>query len=257
MTFSYLGCCSGIGMLEKACEAHGGVGTLMVDNDPFCQRILSLRYPDVPLFGDLFDLDEDTIREVIMGRREPERLKARVDMYEAGFSLEEVAEYFEISRQAVWEMFKNAGVEMRPQRVLSPQALARRDDQTTEPKPKITRPRSKNSEPKKRNRSYPSDENPFYRGGTKAHDKSQNLVEAAVLRGSLVRPTTCSECGLDPAPFENGRTAIQAHHDDYNKPLEVRWLCQPCHHRWHRFNEAIPFGGDAPESLVDVVVGGF
>lgn len=27
----------------------------------------------------------------------------------------------------------------------------------------------------------------------------------------------------------------QAHHDDYSKPLEVRWLC-PSHHKLHHLN---------------------
>lgn len=36
-----------------------------------------------------------------------------------------------------------------------------------------------------------------------------------------MRPETCSKC------YE-GET-IQAHHEDYTKPLEVDWLCPMCH----------------------------
>ncbi|HXB13064.1 MAG TPA: hypothetical protein VNZ45_13840, partial [Bacteroidia bacterium] len=38
----------------------------------------------------------------------------------------------------------------------------------------------------------------------------------------LVRATVCSKCG-------NDREEIEAHHEDYEKPLEITWLCVKCH----------------------------
>lgn len=34
----------------------------------------------------------------------------------------------------------------------------------------------------------------------------------------------------------------QAHHEDYNKPLEVRWLCLCCHQAYHSYLKAHPNG---------------
>lgn len=53
----------------------------------------------------------------------------------------------------------------------------------------------------------------------------------AVKRGELVRPAKCEQCDSS----EN----IEAHHDDYNKPLSVRWLCSKCHGFWHRHNTPV------------------
>jgi len=55
-------------------------------------------------------------------------------------------------------------------------------------------------------------------------------VEYAIKRGDLVKPTTCSACGYRATAARQ----IHAHHPDYSKPLEVVWLCQPCHGRAHR-----------------------
>lgn len=53
--------------------------------------------------------------------------------------------------------------------------------------------------------------------------KAHQVTKQAVKKGLLVRQS-CEVCGATPA---------QAHHDDYRKPLAVRWLCQKCHAQHH------------------------
>jgi hypothetical protein len=54
--------------------------------------------------------------------------------------------------------------------------------------------------------------------------RCHNAVARAIRAGKLVRGP-CEECGTT----DN----VHAHHDDYSKPLEVRWLCAPCHGYTH------------------------
>jgi hypothetical protein len=58
-----------------------------------------------------------------------------------------------------------------------------------------------------------------------AHQMTSNAIRG----GRLVRPDTCSACGKHCKP--------EAHHDEYSKPLEVRWLCRSCHCRHHRLEQ--------------------
>jgi hypothetical protein len=51
------------------------------------------------------------------------------------------------------------------------------------------------------------------------------LVHAARLRGEL-RHTTCVRCGV--------YDGVVGHHADYEKPMQVVWLCRHCHPRWHK-----------------------
>jgi hypothetical protein len=55
--------------------------------------------------------------------------------------------------------------------------------------------------------------------------RRRNPVERArsvqLKAGRLVKPESCEACGAE-GPLEG-------HHDDYSKPLVIRWLCTTCH----------------------------
>lgn len=55
---------------------------------------------------------------------------------------------------------------------------------------------------------------------------ARNLVYKHIMRGKMIRGSKCESCGMEEGKME-------AHHDDYNKPLEVRWLCKICHRHEH------------------------
>jgi predicted DNA-binding protein YlxM (UPF0122 family) len=124
-----------------------------------------------------------------------------VRMYQDGLSIGDVAKVHGISRQAMWDILIRRNVRMRPQLRWG-------------------------------------QENHFFRG-TKAFDPAQNKMEKAIARGRVKRPEACEMCGNKPPKKKNGASQVEAHHPDYNKPLEVMWLCQRCHHKWHKENHAI------------------
>lgn len=72
----------------------------------------------------------------------------------------------------------------------------------------------------------------------KFKNRARRAVTAAVQRGELIRPSTCEECGGPGREYKDGRAGIHAHHDDYGKPLDVRWLCGDCHDAVHGFGAA-------------------
>lgn len=53
--------------------------------------------------------------------------------------------------------------------------------------------------------------------------KAREAVKRAKKSGKLIS-LPCCICG---------ETKVQAHHEDYSKPLEVKWLCSRCHHTQH------------------------
>lgn len=61
-------------------------------------------------------------------------------------------------------------------------------------------------------------------------------VGNAVRSGKLQRQP-CAFCGT-PEP-------VEAHHHDYSKPLDVTWLCKPCHRRFHALERMATYREDA------------
>lgn len=70
------------------------------------------------------------------------------------------------------------------------------------------------------------------------HINIQRMTSRAIYHGILKRQP-CEVCGISGKIGANGREIVEAHHDDYNRPMEVRWLCFKHHREWHRHNKAI------------------
>jgi predicted DNA-binding protein YlxM (UPF0122 family) len=123
-----------------------------------------------------------------------DRYQQTVDLYIAGLSIQKIADRYGITRQAMWAILQRRGCQFRS------------------------------------HLRY-GKANHFYRG-TQAVDPAQNKLESAIRNGTIEQRRICEKCGASYS-FRDGRNGVQAHHDDYSKPLEVRWLCQRCHHQAH------------------------
>jgi len=204
---------SGLGAFDLGFERSGMKVKWQVEIDEFANKILTKHWPNVPKYKDVREVTVDTLVNNSyskLSKQDKERLDMEIKnskyneaikLYELGLSIGDVADFYNITRQATWMILKRRGC--------------------------IFRPKLKFSK-----------DNHFYRG-TKANDNSQNILEKAVKKGIITKPKECEIC-RQSIIFKNGRSGIQAHHCDYNKPLDVLWLCQKCHHEWHKNNKAIP-----------------
>lgn len=216
---------SGIGGLSIALEDWVRT-TAYCEIDRYAQGVLLSRMQSgeidsAPIWSDIKTLNAEVLGEIVVAGRlkklTPEQVDMAVKWYEEGSSLADLAHEFSVSRQSMHDLLKRR-IKLRPQQRFGK-------------------------------------DNHFFRGGSRADKKAHDIMEDAIKRGLLVNPEQCSECGFS-GRFSDGRTAVQGHHDDYNFPLNVRWLCQRCHHEWHKNNVAIE-RREGNGSCIDIIVGGF
>jgi len=124
-----------------------------------------------------------------------------VELYQAGMSCRDIAKFLGKHHNSIWYALRRR-IKLRPQ-------------------------------------ERTGKDNHFWRNGSRASDRAQNLAEVALHKGVLQRPDKCQSCGAS-GHCKNGATIVHGHHDDYSKPLDVRWLCKKCHFAWHAENTAKP-----------------
>jgi hypothetical protein len=56
--------------------------------------------------------------------------------------------------------------------------------------------------------------------------RKAHIVTSNAIRGGKLEKKPCEHCGA--------AEKVHAHHEDYNKPLDVNWLCVDCHGARHR-----------------------
>lgn len=82
---------------------------------------------------------------------------------------------------------------------------------------------------------YEKNKEDFFRRAKKSRDKypEEKKARAAILRATKrgeIKKGHCEICDNEK---------VDAHHDDYNKPLDVRWLCREHHMQWHAVNKPL------------------
>ena len=67
---------------------------------------------------------------------------------------------------------------------------------------------------------------------TKNRSKKNIHVQTShAIRSGLIKKKNCEVC--------NESYLVDAHHDDYNKPLNIRWLCRKHHKKFHKEHEYV------------------
>jgi hypothetical protein len=79
----------------------------------------------------------------------------------------------------------------------------------------------------------------YYNPANRHKDLARNAIADAIRRGKMSRQH-CEKCGSEKS---------EAHHEDYSKRLDVKWLCRPCHKGEHHKTHCIRGHELTPENI--------
>ena len=84
---------------------------------------------------------------------------------------------------------------------------------------------------KYRSEFLPKEEQPSFGTGHNTSERENRRKAREIfnhyIRDKQIQRKPCEICG----------EKAEAHHDDYNKPLDVRWLCLKHHREWHKIHD--------------------
>jgi len=114
---------SGIGGFDLAAQWVGWENVFQVEIDSFCQKVLKKNFPNTLRYSDIHNVTVDNYGNLLylcengdiqMGQKRLAKYDNAVQLYESGMSIQECAEFYEISRQAMHKILKRRGCKFRP-----------------------------------------------------------------------------------------------------------------------------------------------
>jgi len=167
---------TGIGGFTLACQWNGIETVVMCEKDERCRQFLERTYSEIPVIEDVRDFTIDTLVSLYynrlqkpeqgainMGVQDPKYDNA-VTFYDSGLSIQDVADFYQITRQAMWMILKRRGCEFRDQRKYG-------------------------------------NENHFSRHGEIYSKRVHHITEVAISKGVLIRKTHCEKCQSTKGPI--------------------------------------------------------
>jgi hypothetical protein len=77
------------------------------------------------------------------------------------------------------------------------------------------------------NRGNRTSQNKRYYGVRELVKKAHQMTYRRLKRKLIIKPENCSICGISTPD-------LHGHHDNYEKPLDIIWVCWLCHNNLHK-----------------------